>query len=65
MDHTTSPLEESAAVIVAGKPKRIHCSTVEVVNLHGDFLQLPGNQERASIDYLLPCHSSRNMPKCS
>ena len=49
MNHTVSPLEESSAVVVAGKPKRVHRSTVEVVNLHSDLPHLTGNQEGSSI----------------
>jgi hypothetical protein len=45
MDHTVSPLEESSAVVLAGKPKRAHRSTVEVVNLHSDPPHLPSNTD--------------------
>jgi hypothetical protein len=34
MDNTMSPREGSSAVVVPGKPKRVHRSTVEMVNLH-------------------------------
>jgi hypothetical protein len=58
MDHTVSSFEESSGVVIAGKSKRVHRPTVEMVDLHGDLPHLWDDQgDHVNLSFCAVCSS--------